>query len=540
MTTKIGTAANYIDLLKIVDAFVTDTGHAWGLRFMGTGNGRLRGPGGTTGGYIGTVASVTETITITATSATSFSVVGSVSGSLGTATVGTDFSSSVVRFRIVAGTTAFVAGDKFTLNTGPRWTRERLGGCIESTYRTGSYNNLQILFDDLINAQVSATTLPQNVQVEMVSPTPVRAISIWSGQTASQGPAAFNLQWSDNGTTWTTAQSWSAQTWTGAYQRRDFVLTADPGSHLYWKLNVTAANAGTTAMGELRFFADTGMKWDVTTRAEYAWKGPGVDGAQEIFAAGFSVTNVGADTYNLGFRGFRFWQDRAQSIVDIPDNSGTKYTYLAKLPIAYWLVVNGGRIILATRISGIYQFAYIGFGLPYETPSAHPFPYIVGASAVNQALRWDDTGNQLRSPADPMHSSSSSSQPAQCGTAAMFPSGVFEGIGNRYPSNTTSEGSQTDTAAIGATWPYSFGNGGTPQPVYLREAMDGSKPLFPVVINYGRVSPKHVWGEFDGVYYTTGFNQASEAILRDGAIDVMAIQNVFRTTVNSYSAIALD
>ena len=120
MTTKIGTAANYLDLLNIIDTFLTATGHAWGLTYTGAGNGRMRGPGGSVGGYIGTAASVTETITMTATSATSFDVVGSISGALGTATVGTDFTSAVVAFRIVAGATPFVAGDVFTLNTGPQ------------------------------------------------------------------------------------------------------------------------------------------------------------------------------------------------------------------------------------------------------------------------------------------------------------------------------------------------------------------------------------------------------------------------------------
>lgn len=544
MTTKIGTATDYQDLLKILDGFLTTTGHAWGLRFTGTGNGRMRGPGGTTGGYIGTAASVTETITITATSATTFSVVGSISGNLGNATVGTDFASSVVAFRIVAGSTAFAVGDKFTLNTGPKWSRERLGGVIENTYRTGTYNNIQNLFDDNASSTsiVSASTLPQQVQVQMTAPTPVRAISIWSSGTAASAPASFALQWSDDGSTWNTAQSWTGQTWTATYQRRDFVLTADPGAHLYWRVNITAtSNANNSAMSELRMFGDAAMKWGVTTRAEFAWKAPGVDGAQEIFVAGFSNTDPSNDRYNLAFRGFRFWQDRALSILDIPDHSGSKYTYLAKTPIAYWMIANGGRVIVATRISGIYQYVYAGFGLPYETPSVHPFPYLVAGSAVGQTLRWDDTTSQLRTPADPMcNTSSSTVGPTNCSLAAMFPSGVFEGIGNRYPSGSSSEGSYSSSQPIGSTWPYSWGVNGQTQPFYVRDNIDGSKPLLPVVICFGRQEPRHVWGEFDGVYYTTGFAQASEAILRDGAIDVMTIQNVFRTTVNAYSAIALD
>jgi len=60
--------------------------------------------------------SASETFTMTATSSTTFSVVGSVSGSIGTATVGTDFTNSAVSFVINAGGTAFVSGDVFTMD----------------------------------------------------------------------------------------------------------------------------------------------------------------------------------------------------------------------------------------------------------------------------------------------------------------------------------------------------------------------------------------------------------------------------------------
>lgn len=54
-----------------------------------------------------------STITLTATSSTSFTVSGLASG---TATVGTEFVSGDYRFTILAGTTAFASGDTFTLS----------------------------------------------------------------------------------------------------------------------------------------------------------------------------------------------------------------------------------------------------------------------------------------------------------------------------------------------------------------------------------------------------------------------------------------
>ncbi len=80
--------------------------------YTGTGNGTMSG---VTGG----AASVAETITMTAVDAIHFSVSGSVSGALGTATVGTAFSSGQIGFTIAAGSTPFVAGDAFTVTTAP-------------------------------------------------------------------------------------------------------------------------------------------------------------------------------------------------------------------------------------------------------------------------------------------------------------------------------------------------------------------------------------------------------------------------------------
>jgi flagellar hook protein FlgE len=72
---------------------------------------------GTITGLAPTAETVPQTITLTATSATQFTVTGSVSGALGTATVGTPFTSSQVDLTVNAGSTAFVAGDTMTVPT---------------------------------------------------------------------------------------------------------------------------------------------------------------------------------------------------------------------------------------------------------------------------------------------------------------------------------------------------------------------------------------------------------------------------------------
>lgn len=79
--------------------------------FTGAGNGTMTA--------ISPLASaVAELITVTFTSATAFTASGSVSGPLGTGTVGTTFrdSGNHITFLITAGTVAFVSGNTFTLS----------------------------------------------------------------------------------------------------------------------------------------------------------------------------------------------------------------------------------------------------------------------------------------------------------------------------------------------------------------------------------------------------------------------------------------
>jgi hypothetical protein len=117
MSVKIGTATDYADLLNTLDTFLTAQGMALTPSFTGTGNGTIAALGGSAG--------VAEVITVTFTDATHFGVAGSVSGSLGTGTVGVAFASTKANLTITAGGTAFVGGDVFTFAVCPPWTSLR-------------------------------------------------------------------------------------------------------------------------------------------------------------------------------------------------------------------------------------------------------------------------------------------------------------------------------------------------------------------------------------------------------------------------------
>jgi hypothetical protein len=67
-----------------------------------------------------------ETWTVTAINATTFSVVGSISGNQDDATVDTDYNNGIVRFRIDDGGTAFEADDEFIFQTDASYPLEKI------------------------------------------------------------------------------------------------------------------------------------------------------------------------------------------------------------------------------------------------------------------------------------------------------------------------------------------------------------------------------------------------------------------------------
>src|SRR5579863_8775290 len=93
---------------------IGDGGGAGAPTYGGTNVGN-----GTATALAATAATVAQTITMTATSATQFAVVGSVSGSLGTATVGVPFTSPQFDCTINSGSTAFATGDTISVATTP-------------------------------------------------------------------------------------------------------------------------------------------------------------------------------------------------------------------------------------------------------------------------------------------------------------------------------------------------------------------------------------------------------------------------------------
>ena len=134
--------------------------------YAGTGNGKLE--------VVAGPDPVAETITFTASGATTFAVSGSVSGSLGNLTVGTRFTKPQVVAMIEAGSTAFVNTDVFTVPTTARtWTDlATLAAITTAAKLVKAIVNLDGAFRYLRAIAVPSGTTPSSaLSVNLIAPT---------------------------------------------------------------------------------------------------------------------------------------------------------------------------------------------------------------------------------------------------------------------------------------------------------------------------------------------------------------------------------
>lgn len=512
-----GTATSYTDLLDRLDQFLINTGHAWSKKFTGTGTGDLTA-------YNGTATSVAETWTLTAINATTFSVSGSVSGAQANATVGTPYTAARIAFTITAGGTAYVAGDVWTINTSPKWSRLRRAGCAGQEKRTTNLANEANLYDASETTRATRAATTAFIEYEMIAPSEVREFVLQSYTTAN-APAAFSIDWKDNaGDPWTTAQSWSGQTWTGS-QTRVYTLTTAPGAHRFWRFNITASTGSTLEFSTFYLREQVNQPYTLHPSAEYVWSAPGLDGTKTIYIGAATFGSVDADIFNLGFTGFRTWNSTL-SAGGQANPTSWRWLSLTNASISYWIVANGQRFMLVTKAASVYQIAYLGFGLPYEPPSVHPFPMIVAASSSG-IQRFNSQDTSFRAPFDP----------GRYGLAAMFPDAQWRDFSNRYSG--TNDGS-ADTPTSAHVWPAFLTNNGAQATIWRQGVDDTTRALFPNVLGNTGAAPVHWWGEFDGLYWTPGFSIASEALIREDRFDHLVVQNCFRTGGASFGAVRLD
>ncbi len=284
-----------------------------------------------------------------------------------------------------------------------------------------------------------------------------------------------------------------------------------------------------TALGSQAW---TELRWDEqTTTQELILRAPGLAGTEEIYCGIRSYQDATSGYYMWDLNGF-IGYNAANGFYAQPGAMPGPYVPCMSLwntSIPYWFVANGRRVVVVAKVSTLYEAGYLGFIKPYATPNQYPYPLLVGGSMTGERGRnYSVTNPNHRHFIDPGENSYGNAY-----TACMLrgPSGTWLPFQNVIYSS----GEQYyDTNRM--VWPtcYEYLGG-------IREAPDGTYVLLPVVLTqYNSATDHDLFGELDGCYWVSGFNNASENLVNVGGVDHLVVQNVYRTSVRSYWALRLE
>lgn len=265
------------------------------------------------------------------------------------------------------------------------------------------------------------------------------------------------------------------------------------------------------------------QRWvDAGGDIEWIFRAPGLAGADEIYGGMRSYENVGLDYYNLAIIGATGFVS-GNSFQTQPGASPERHLMMWNQPITYWLVANGRRLVLVYKITTYYGSCYLGHFLPYGTPQQYPYPLAVGGMTYLSGQRYSTVNAyQNKTPFDP----GGDGGYVNAALSIYHIDGSWQGFCNYY----TSGSPDSYRTGVNHVWPHGW--------EWVRNNVDGSYALFPLILNMN--SPAiNLLGEFDGVYWISGFANGAENTVTIGADTYLVFQDGHRTGAGNYRALKL-
>jgi hypothetical protein len=270
-----------------------------------------------------------------------------------------------------------------------------------------------------------------------------------------------------------------------------FTITSVAGvSYTYTMSGTPSANASGTLIA-------TRQNWEVI------WKAPGISGTEEIYCGIKTYQSATSDYYNFEFGVFTGYI-ASNSFESQAGSSSMLGATLWNQDIDYWLVANGQRLMVVVKILDVYESFYLGKYLPYATPTQYPYPVCIWSSITSKApTRYSDT---------------------------TLVSG-FKGTRSNFQIRTADGAWKTPDV-----YPYASVHQ-LRNTINLSTTAVGYYGLHSLVISDN--SP-NVYGELDGVYYISGFNNATENTIVYGGITYICFRDRRSVGFNDYIAVRLS
>lgn len=261
---------------------------------------------------------------------------------------------------------------------------------------------------------------------------------------------------------------------------------------------------------------------------EVIWMAPGYSGDEEIYMGIKTYQSVSSDYYNFKIGVFTGYTS-SNEFEDQPGNITEIGVPLWNQTIPYVLVANGARIILSAKIETVYSSIYMGKFLPYATPTQYPYPVFAGGALPGAtATRYSDTA----------YKNWFKGANGRCMMRKIDGSWISPFIGDYYDNY----------EHYGTT-----GISNVDIKHQLRNVADDSETaagwygLIPLCLSISDVTAlgymtddnADVFGELDGVFYVSGFNNSVENTITYDGTSYFITRDAWRTGFNDYLAIKL-
>lgn len=248
-------------------------------------------------------------------------------------------------------------------------------------------------------------------------------------------------------------------------------------------------------------YVGTGTDHEFITAAP-GYTGP--DGAVPAYVGLKTYHSVPSDYYNVKVATFTGYV--AENTFEAQPGAAISGVPTHNQRIDYWMTINARRLAVAMKVgTPVYESFYLGYMLPYATPRQFPYPIVVGGMLSGAATtRFSDTSHSM----------------PYKGSRANF---LMRSVAGSQVQVSAWPWSDT-TLMAGGVSNYSIRPTGTYYPLLTTVLYDSS----------------NVYGELDGIYAITGFDNVVENTLTIGGIDYVVIQDVGRNGFVDYYAMRLD
>lgn len=293
---------------------------------------------------------------------------------------------------------------------------------------------------------------------------------------------------------------------------------ADLIQQLVGFLTTNSALVAAGQQWELLFDATAPASGTTVASRGIALKGPGLDGADEVFIGLVGYGDTAGDWYNLRLCGGVAFN----AALATPGGDAVRTAFLGRptnitpqepqmllwdQPMPFWCAANGRRVVLVVKVSTVYESGYLGLIRPPCPPSFYPYPLVLAGSYNGGSTpRWSVTDNNHCSISTP------------AGNACLL-----RGADGAWAGYAGGAGTQV------GLWPWG-GGWGMDQGVhdFLLTGRD-TKGFFPSLpLTFLGVGPQ-INGEMDGVFWVPAMGGGAEDTIEIDGVDCFVSQSAWRT-----------